>query len=226
MIGGLMKTKAIILIILLLFLYSQLACALEITYPTEGETLTAGSQLNIIVKPALGEKWETVLLGIYPMSYDSIKNEYSYTLTIPKNLSGYITDTIVIAADGTGKVVELKRNFFVQMPPDVVLQGIVAGGSGGGRLVVLEKMPLDSSAVDIENFEREQLSVHGRYSDNVNRELTSSASGTTYTSSDETIVKVDAEGKVTAQGIGRAKITVRNGNYSATVDIIVKPYKK
>jgi len=223
-----MKTKAIILIILLLFLYSQLACALEITYPTEGETLTAGSQLTIIVKPALGEKWETVLLGIYPMSYDSIKNEYSYTLTIPKNLSGYITDTIVIAADGTGKVVELKRNFFVQMPPDVVLQGIVAGSNivSGSTLVLLRKMPEGSSPTDIENYEKAELSVTGIYSDGVNRGLTSSASGTTYSSSDETIVKVNSEGKVTAQGIGRAKITVRNGNYSATVDIIVKPYKK
>jgi LPXTG-motif cell wall-anchored protein len=46
----------------------------------------------------------------------------------------------------------------------------------------------------------------------------------TWTSSDEKIAKVDANGKVTAVGVGKATITVttKDGNFKATCDITVK----
>ena len=56
--------------------------------------------------------------------------------------------------------------------------------------------------------------------------MTPSSNGTTYASSDQNVVTVDKEGKVTAQGIGEAKIIVRNGKYSAEVKVVVKAYKK
>lgn len=61
--------------------------------------------------------------------------------------------------------------------------------------------------------------MKGVYSDGVNRNITASASGTTYQSSNEKIVTVSPEGRVTARGLGAAKITVKNGNYSSIVDI-------
>jgi hypothetical protein len=50
--------------------------------------------------------------------------------------------------------------------------------------------------------------------------------GTTYSSSDGKIVKIDSEGKVTPQEIGKATITARNGKFSANVTVFVEPYKK
>jgi len=126
----------------------------------------------------------------------------------------------VRAYDKSGQETELKRSLLVKLPPNVVLQSIIVDD-----YKTLFKLPMGSSPEEMQRIESRQLRVKGMYSDGVKRKLTSSASGTTYTSSDETIVKVDKEGKVTAQGIGKAKITIRNGSYSATVDVVVKPYK-
>jgi len=92
--------------------------------------------------------------------------------------------------------------------------------------MILYKAPADLNPDDKKTLEERQITVAGIYSDGFNRQITSSSMGTTYTSSDEKIVKVDSEGKVTPQALGTANITIRNGKYSATVKVIVKPYKK
>ncbi len=218
-----MLLKTIILLVFTLA-FVQPSWALSITSPQEGAEVYAGAKLQVIVKPAPGEKWEKVILVIFPMSYNPLTNQYKEDIEIPKNVSGNISFD-VLAVDKSGNEIELKRTLFVKFPPNVVLQSIVASHAGDD-FVSLRKMPPDSNPVEVERYETRQLSVHGRYSDNVNRELTPSSSGTTYTSSNEQVVTVSAEGKLTAKGIGRAKITVRNGQYSAVVDVVVKPYKK
>ncbi len=57
----------------------------------------------------------------------------------------------------------------------------------------------------------EQLSVSGRYAKNLERDLSSSASGTTYVSSNASVVSVDQEGVCTVLGNGIAVITIENG---------------
>lgn len=222
-----MKTKIIILIIVIWVLSAHLAWGLTIITPSEGEIVYAGTRLKVIVKPDLGEQWEEVLIGIFPMSHNFLTNEYKEEIEIPKKAMGII-DFSVLAYDKAGKKIKLVRKLFVKLPPNVVLIGITAGSKvvSGSTLVLLEKMPAGSSAAEIENYEKAELRVYGNYSDSVNRELTSSSSGTTYTSSNEKIVTVNAEGKVTAQGLGEAKVTVKNSGYSASVDIVVKPYRQ
>jgi len=56
----------------------------------------------------------------------------------------------------------------------------------------------------------EQLGVRGRYAKNVERDLSSSASGTTYRSSDASVVSVDAEGACTVVANGLAVISIEN----------------
>ncbi len=214
--------NAITLIIFMLY-YNQ-AFALHITSPDKGQIVYQGDRITVLVKPDTGEDWKEVRIEIVPMSYNVLTNEYKAEIEIPRDETTGVISFSVAGYKNDGTKLLLERSLFVKMPPNVVMQSIVAGGSGGGRLVVLEKMPLDSSAVDIENFEREQLSVYGRYSDNVNRELTSSASGTTYKSSDELVATVSPEGNVTVQGIGKANITVINGTFRSVVDVVVKPY--
>ena len=219
---------------IVIILFSFIACnshgafALQILSPKEGQVVYQGDRLTVIVQPAPGEDWKEVLIEGVPMNYNLITNEYKAEVEIPRDESIGIISFSVAGYDRNGKELLLKRTLFVKLPPNVVLQGIMAGSKvvSGSTLVLLEKLPAGSSATDIETYEKSELSVHGQYSDGVNRILTSSASGTTYASSDEKVVTVDKEGKVVAQGIGKAKITVRNGNFSANVDVLVKPYKK
>lgn len=209
--------------IIIYLLFSHLAIqngyALTIVTPSEGQVVYQGDKLTVIVKPDAGEKWEKVQIDIYPMSYSILTNDYREEIVIPKTETGYI-DFSILAYDKTGKEVELKRTLFVKLPPNVVLQSIVVD-----NYKTLFKLP-PGSPLDMQKIESRQLHLDGLYSDGVERDLTSSTSGTTYTSSNEQVVSVSAEGKLTAKGIGRAKITVRNGQYSAIVDVVVKPYKK
>jgi len=194
--------------------------ALQIVSPKEGEVVFAGSKVTLIIKPAVGEEWEYVLYGLDTLSYEPLTQDYRATLTIPANLSGY-QELSVTALDKYGKETEIKRNILVKLPLNVVLQGIRVGED----IMVLYIAPPDSTPEDKQRIESDEISVAGLYSDGVNRSITPSTMGTTYASSDEKIATVDSEGKLTARGLGRVKITVRNGKYSAEVKVVVKPYK-
>ena len=122
-------------------------------------------------------------------------------------------------SDGT--FIEKKLQILVVLPSNIVLTGI----SVDQTFILLQKMPAGSDANKIRAFETANIGVGGMYSDGVERGLTSPAKGTTYTSSNEKVVTVDTEGNIKAQGLGTAKIIVRNGKYTATVDVVVKAYK-
>ena len=211
----------ILLLMLFMYLPSEETYALTIVSPTEGQIVYQGDRLTVIVKPDTGEKWEEVLLDIYPMSYSTLTNDYREEIVIPKDKTGNIYFTIS-AYDKTGREIESKRNLFVKFPSNVLLQSIKVQPNP----LFLEKLPVVSEPDDIRVFGTGDLHVFGIYSDGVNREVTSFASGTTYKSNNESIVTVSPEGKATAHGIGKTTITVRNGNLSVDVRVIVDPYKE
>jgi hypothetical protein len=68
---------------------------------------------------------------------------------------------------------------------------------------------------------QEQISVYGLYSDGIKREIARAVDGSTYSSSDEKIVTVSIDGLATAVGLGKAKITVRNGSFKTIIDVLV-----
>ncbi|MBI5103032.1 MAG: Ig-like domain-containing protein [Nitrospirae bacterium] len=210
----------ITLSLLILHWAAEYVFALTIISPNNGQIVNQGDKVQAIVKPDAGEKWEKVQLDIYPMSYSIFTNDYREEILIPYSEIGLI-DFSILAYDKTGREIELKMSLFVKLPPNVVLEGLSAD-----RYKTLYKRLSDQSSPAIQGSETRQLHVYGTYSDKVERDLTSSASGTTYTSSNEKIVIVSPEGKITSQGLGTAKIIVRNGKYSAHVDIVVEPYKK
>jgi len=208
-------------LVIFILLFNQSALALTITSPKENQIVNAGDHIDVIVKPDAGEKWDKVLLAIFPMSYSFLSGEYKETIEIPQDALGVITIT-VLAVDNTGREVELHRNVLSKLPPNVALQSILVNKD----YMLLYKLPAGSPAEVMQRIESRQLTVKGIYSDGVKRNITVSASGTTYASSNEQIVTVSPEGKVTAQGLGKAKITVRNGKYNAQVDVDVKPYRQ
>jgi hypothetical protein len=200
---------------------AQSVWALSIISPRENQVFYAGSRVDVIVKPDAGEKWERVLLGIYPMSYGILSGEYKETIEIPADELGTIAIS-VLAVDAAGREVELLRNVISKMPPNVVLQSIMVSED----ILILYIAPPGSTPEDKDAIELDQLGVAGIYSDGVKRYIASSAMGTTYYSSDNKVVTINSDGRVRSQGIGRAKITVRNGKYAAEVTVIVKPYSK
>ena len=216
-----MKILMRIIVVLIVSLFAHNAWALTIISPKEGQVVYQGDKLTVIVKPDIGEDWKEVLIEIVPMSYNFLTKEYEADIEIPRDETTGIISFSVAGYDKSGKEIELKRSLFVKMPPNVALKAIVVDDYR-----TLFKLPPDGSPEDKQRIETRPLRAQGMYSDGVKRKLNSSASGTTYTSSDETIVTVDTEGNMTAQKLGRAEITIKNGNYSATVDVNVKPWNQ
>jgi hypothetical protein len=215
------QIRTFLITALYLVLFCHSALALQIISPKEGEVFYAGSQIPLVVKADTVEEWEYVIYGMQTLSYDPLLKEYRTTLRIPADLIGY-EKLSVIGLDKSGKETEVIRNILVKLSPNVVVQLIMVGED----LMVLYAAPSGSNMEDKQRIESGQINVAGMYSDGVKRYIASSTTGTIYTSRDEKIVTVDSEGKVRAQGIGRTKIMVRNGKYSADVKVIVKPYKK
>lgn len=71
--------------------------------------------------------------------------------------------------------------------------------------------------------EEQQLYVNGIFSNGVERDVTSSSSGTTYTSNNPQVVKVTAEGRVIARAEGTATISIQNDGVSSLVEVVVAP---
>jgi len=156
------------------------------------------------------------------MQYADLYSAAPYVLTfaIPAEFTG--SDTLVATAKfADGTIIEKEVEIQIVLPSNIVLSGI----SVDPTRILLQKLPLESDPNKVRAYENRGIGVGGVYSDGIEREITASANGTTYTSSNEKVVTVDAEGNVKAQGLGAATINVRNGKYNATVKVVVKPYK-
>ncbi len=68
---------------------------------------------------------------------------------------------------------------------------------------------------------QKQIRLLEIYGDHISYEISRAIDGTTYTSSNERIVTVSADGMATAVGRGRATVTVRNGSFNSIMDVIV-----
>jgi hypothetical protein len=68
----------------------------------------------------------------------------------------------------------------------------------------------------------ERVYVVGNYAGAVQRDLTSSAAGTTFTSSNTKVITVDSEGNATAAGFGTAVVTVDNSGVQAFATFTVE----
>ena len=66
------------------------------------------------------------------------------------------------------------------------------------------------------------LSVRGKYTDRVVRDLTRGHTGTTYRSSNEKVVRVNYDGLAQAVGVGAAEIVARNGKQEVKIPVMVE----
>jgi hypothetical protein len=194
-----------------------------ITEPKTGAVFHPGDTVVIKAKADTGENIKMVFLGAIKQNKGTavFVAPYEISFTIDPDFIG--VDTILASAKlDDNRIIETRIQITVELPSSVVLRGIAVDPTP----VFLYKIPAGSEPNKVSAAETDSIGVSGIYSDGVKREITSSASGTVYASSDERVVKVSPEGELIAQAIGTAKITVRNGQYSAEVRVVVKPYRK
>jgi hypothetical protein len=210
--------RAFVLMGILLFCSIWTSHALEIVQPEEGQKFVAGATVRVVVKPQADEQWMGVSIGFESLQYNNTIGAYvrEFPVPIDEELGTY--EFKVDALSASKQIVELKRSINIILPPTVTLKKIEVNPNPA----FLYKLPIGSDPNRVEIFETQDLSVSGIYSDGVQRLITLSSAGTTYASSDEKIVTVDANGKLFAKNVGVVSITIRNNGLKAIVRVIVK----
>ncbi len=204
-------------IVSLLF-FSRPGWTLEVIKPAEGQRVEVGSTLRIVVKPQPGEKWKGVAAAFEALSFDKTLGAYVGRFPVPARAQLGPREIMITALSNEDEEVKLKRNIVIVLPSNIKLQKLLVDTDP----IIMTKLPPGEDPNMIRVFETEKLGVGGMYSDGVERDTSSAASGTTYQSSDEKVVKIDPNGNITAVSPGTAVITIRNGDQSAKVKVIVK----
>lgn len=207
--------------IMLEIILSSISWGLTITKPVSGTIFHSGDNVVVKAEASPGENLKGIFFITDKMEKSSLdlQTPYEFEFKIDEDFIG----TLTIVADGKlvdNRHVEARVQIGVVLPPSVTLKSIKVYP----EIMFLFKLPSGSDPNRIRIAEAEDLGVSGVYSDGIEREITTA--GTTYTSSDEKIATVTADGEVKAQGVGTATITVKNGDIKATVKVIVKSKDK
>jgi hypothetical protein len=206
--------------ILMMIVMISVADALIIESPTEGQTVVVGEPFEWKVRPSPGETCDTAIS--FP-PFNQTTGRYEWTETLPGDAAlGQRGFSIIGKPDYACGVAEVTLN--VVLPPTTVLQGIEATmASDKSGTIYLYR---DLAGNILRNVSHE-LEVDGFYSDGVKRDI-SIDTGTTYTSSDQKVVRpkeISQKDKVMileALSSGKAVITVRNGSLEDTVSVEVQ----
>jgi hypothetical protein len=208
--------KHISIFALAFFLQPLTSYGLVITSPKNGDTFKEGDSVKIVAEVNLDSPEDKKVLsvgfnitkGLGNCSEKSIPPRYECNFTIPPGAPRVIK----IGAKGTmveGAIPSQWVTIYVTPSPSVSLLGLK---SSTGNAIYFYQLS-----------QNKKIYIKGVYSDNVERDLRLGHTGTTYVSSNEKVVTVNADGLATAVGAGTAKITVRNGDKKLVIDVVVQP---
>jgi hypothetical protein len=215
-----MKAKKLVImdIIIVILVFFELNCfGVEIIMPKEGAVFHPGDEIVVKVSTEANEQ----LKGIWFYAINMKESElivvppYEFKFTAQSDFIG--SETIV--ADGklqNDSHKESKIRIHVVLPNNIVLNKLMAEP----QKMYLRKVPEGTQGAHF--YEKKQIDVEGLYSDQITRQLSSSFTGTKYSSSNENVVTVDSEGIVKAVASGRGKIAIKNGNKQIDIDVVVK----
>lgn len=174
---------------------------LVVTSPLNGEEFEPGDTITIDAQPdsALDIARVNVLVSLEGKQLEevpgSVPLKYRTTYQIPSETSGELHIT-VIAFTADGDLLRAPDLAVNVIPSDVPVDLIT---HIDGRLEFVEG-----------TGNTRQVTVSGVYLGDIHRSISASQFGTTYSSSDENVVVVDADGAITATGTGHAVVTVKN----------------
>ena len=176
---------------------------------------SAGQVISITVTPVNGAAPTWVAVGSDrggPIGFNtSVPATFSYV--VPLELIG----TITIRAMGMDTVAnaEYEANAVVQIWTTATLTSMTLHINTTLQGTWSKNMFLDYY------METQYINIEGAYSDGVTRDLSSPASGTSYTSQDTSIVKILPDGNLQAMGQGATTVTATNSGQSLTIPITV-----
>ncbi len=180
------------------------ASALQIVAPVAGITLAPGASVTVRVVPEAGEQIATVAIGIGTESVDG---------TVLASPAGAFEATVIVPKPAVGP------NFIVAVAT------LVGGGIAFDFIdVLVEPGPLRSLILSsIPTMGRVgqvvQLFVKGVFEDGVIRTLTLPETGTTYSTSNDTVLGMHASGLIQARRKGFAEIRVTNRGKTTSAEV-------
>jgi hypothetical protein len=182
----------------------------QITSPTDGQQFASGATVNITVTLTSPLTATTGFVGtnvpgagtLYGTSSDG--TVYQASFLIPTTFAGPATLIPAILDSGNNPIAGV--GITINVVPSAPLS-----------ITLLQPYTHLTSVGATAN-----ISVLGHYPNNVQIDLTSSVTGTTYTSSNTNVVTVDAQGDVQAVAFGTAVLTVQNKGLKAFAVFVVE----
>jgi hypothetical protein len=187
------------------------ASAVTIVSPRPGAVVTAGSSVLVVVEPGGDEVLSQVV--VTTASGTALATPLQTPATNPPNRF-QATVQIPLEAVGPEFVVALAKRSDGTFRTAVVQVTVDAGA--------IEALFLDAPPMLDRSGQIVQLSVRGRFTDGVVRDLTASDRGTTYATSDSRVVAVNADGLAQARSGGYSDLTVTNRGLTASAAVGVE----
>ncbi|TAL12923.1 MAG: hypothetical protein EPO02_00070 [Nitrospirae bacterium] len=187
------------------------AGAVEIVSPKDGAVVPIGAEIVIQVRPSPGDDIDRAYLAQSDehMKHNSLTGFFEQKIRLRGDSLGPIPIE-VWSKNSKGIVSSARVTVHVNLPP--VLPLISLRIHADQRRLVLDGIG-----------ETRDLQVIGEFPDGTVRFVSRSVFGTIYQSRNEEIVQVDANGVVTAVGIGETTIIVRNGDKEVQSKVTVRP---
>ena len=183
---------------------------LQFVSPTEGQRFTPGDTVNLVVRATvpLAAIYAGVALrgaGVVQLTRDADGVTYRGKFVIPHDFAG--------RGELTVGALDSKGNPFNGPVVTIVVQPAMAPQS---LLPSSAYEPVFSTGVT------RQIYITGNYPGGDTYDLSTSVTGTVYTSSDPQVIVVDAEGKAKVVGFGTASVRVTNGGAKTFVNFVVE----
>jgi hypothetical protein len=187
------------------------AGAVEIVSPKDGAVVPIGAEIVIQVQPSPGDDIDRAYLAQSDehMKHNSQTGFFEQKIKLRGDSLGPIAIE-VWSKNSKGIVSTARVTVNVNLPPVLPLVSLRIHAEQ-------RRMVLDGIG------EKRDLQVIGEFPDGTVRFISRSVFGTTYQSRNEEVVQVDANGVVTAVGVGETTIVVRNGEKEVQSKVVVKP---
>jgi hypothetical protein len=179
------------------------AGGVSISAPAVGHTVRAGEVVSVAVASDVGFNTHRVLVAGREVAASDRSAPFEVGLRIPADALGPFP-IIAVGTDG--------QTFYTSDP--VTLTVVTTSTLTGLRVTPEERWLLGTGKTS-------QIHVTGIFDDGVERDVSSGAAGTVYTSAQPWIATVSPDGAVTSLGTGETTITIRNGQFEASVLVIV-----
>lgn len=209
-----MRIKRVLIVGLILISMAKTGFALVITSPKNGDNFKEGDIVKVVAEKTPDDpKFAFVYfvltggLGNCPERITT-HPRYECSFTIPAGSPRSI-NVSAVAVTASQPVTSPDITISVALPSSISLQEL--------------KLFTGNTIYFFKLGQNKKLEIEGSYSDGLDRDLRLGQTGTTYASSNENIVKVNADGLATAIATGNAQITVRNGVKKLVLDVVVKP---